>query len=76
MNLSASPFALGYHGMTLRCLNPKCEANCVNSVPLNGGPLSVRTESGMPKSANVLSNAGITVRALVLWMISTIGYRE
>ena len=40
MKLSASPFALGCSGVTLWCSNPISSANNLNSVKLNGGPLS------------------------------------
>ena len=38
---SASPFALGQYGVILLCLNPRYSEKCLNSWPLNVGPLSL-----------------------------------
>ena len=75
-NLSTSPFARAHFGVTFRCLKSRSSANAVNSLLLNGGPLSDFTTSGTPNSENTFSSFGMTVVAAVDFTVSTTGYRE
>ena len=61
MKLSASPFALG-SGVILWWLNPISSANCLTSVELNDGPLSLSSLSGFPCVANIFRNLSHVTR--------------
>ena len=75
-NLSTSPFAGAHFGVTFRCLKPRSSANAVNSLLLNGGPLSDFTTPGTPDSENTLSSFGMTVVAAVDFTVFTTGFLE
>ena len=56
MNLSTSPFALEWKAVTLWCWNPSCFANSLNSLELNGGPLSLSILLRVPYVAKMCFN--------------------
>ena len=78
MKFSASPLDSGSSGLTKIVFTP---AHFMYiwyswlSVPLNGGPPSVLTESGNPCVKKTRSMCGMTARALVLVVNSTSGYQ-
>ena len=68
MKRSTSPFAFGHNGVIRWCLNPTCfvrEGVELELVTVERGPLSVLSFSGIPRTENTLSNAGMTLLALV-----------
>ena len=72
MNLSTSPFTLGWRAVTLWCWNPSCFANSLNSLELNGGPLSLSILLGVPYVAKMCFNrpfagSGHMVRNKLCW---------
>ena len=65
VNLSTSAFACGQYGVIFLCRKQRSSANLAKALLLNGGPLSVRSTSGVPHSESTLSNRGMTTLAEV-----------
>ena len=76
MNLSTSAFACGQYDVMFLCRKPRSSGKLAKSRLLNGGPLSVRSTSGVLYSESTLSNRGMTTLAEVDGTISTIGNLE
>ena len=73
MNLSHSPLARGHIGVILLCVNLWSLANDANSRLLNGGPLSLRSLSGVPNIENMSDITGMQTLADVEDTALTIG---
>ena len=71
---STSPFASGCSGVTFRCSKPNDFEKSLNSLPLNGGPLSDFMVWGMPCLAKIVSNLGRTALLDTKEITSTSGY--
>ena len=76
MTLSAFALPCGHSGVLGFQLTPNSPIYLSNSLPLNGGPLSVVIFAGIPWRANILSHCGMTVFASVERTTSTSGYFE
>ena len=70
---STSPFARGHRGVTRWLLNPTLCANSLNSLLLNGGPLSEHTVSGTPNSAKILLRDVSRLSMTLSWLLQQLG---
>ena len=76
INCSATSLAWGFLGVLRSCLKPRYVLKFRKSCPLNRGPLSLPTISGIPSEENMLFSFGSTARALVVLTNSTSTHRE
>ena len=76
INCCASSLAWGLLGVLWSCLKPGYVLKFRKSCPLNGGPLSLPTISGIPSEENMRSSFGSTAQALVVLSNSTSTHRE
>lgn len=72
---SAQPFELGWYGGEFKYVMPLFPQNCLNSIELNGGPLSATNVFGNPKYAKITRNSIITFPAVVDFIALTSNQR-
>ena len=73
---SLSPFTLGFNWVIFWCLNARCSENSLILCPLNRGPLSDFSVSGMPNMKNIFSRILITSSDVSRFTFSTMGNLE
>lgn len=76
MKHSVLALTQGCKGVVFLCLKPVWWAYVLNSWPLNGRPLSVFNDLGIPNYAKILSSRGITLLTEVEVMMLTVIARE